>query len=161
MKKIKNIFISLVLLASLFSVIAYTNADSNKREDVSKAYEIDKYLVYDDAVTTSNDSLESAWYDINPHSTQVEMYLYVDDTARIDYYIDYRYGADQEVTLAVDSIVTVGTALTGKGKGIVLKGYGTSAIVNNIPGARQVRYRAYWNARSEATIKHHAAIIQN
>ena len=158
MKKSKYIISSLLLVLALaFTFHVYTG--NTKEPDKT---EVNKFLIYDDAVTTANDSLESNWYDINPTSTQVEMYLTVDDTARIDYYIDYRSAPNETaVTLAVDSIVTVGTALTGKGKGIVLKGYGASGIVNLIPGAGQVRYRAYRNAESETIISHHAWIKQN
>lgn len=115
-------------------------------------------VISDSAVTSSNDSLESAWVPIG-ESQQVMLFLTVDDTAHIKYYIDYRYGNQKELTLAVDSIKTVGTASTELSKGVLLRGFGSSAITNLIPGANEIRYRGYRQAGAEATTSHTASLI--
>lgn len=115
-------------------------------------------VISDSAVTSSNDSLESAWIQIG-ESEQVSFFITVDDTAHIKYYIDYRYGNQKEITLAVDSIKTVGTASTELSKGILLRGYGASAITNLIPGANEVRFRGYRQSDAEATTAFTASLI--
>lgn len=115
------------------------------------------FIISDEAVTSSNDSLESEWKDITG-CTDVEIGMYVDDSTRIDYYIDYSFGTMKSesgtgyLTLAVDSITTALSTSTGKYKGIMLRGAGASGIVNQIPGANWIRWRGYRNsARSETT----------
>lgn len=115
-------------------------------------------IISDTAVTSSNDSLESAWIPIG-ESGQVSFYLTVDDTAHIKYYIDYRYGTQKEVTLAVDSIKSVGTSLSEFSKGVLLRGYGTSAITNLIPGANEVRFRGYRQADAETTTSFTVSLV--
>lgn len=116
-----------------------------------------KWLIYDDAVTSANDSLESGWVKIS--GANIELFLAVDDTMRVDYYIDYRVATETNyLTTAADSLVTRGTALTGKGKGVVLRGQSTSGIVNIIPGAEFIRLRAYRHASSETTGSFHAGL---
>lgn len=113
-------------------------------------------IISDEAVTTSNDSLESAWYDVGGCS-DVELGLFVDDTVHIKYYIDYSSGTFKSetgtgyLTLAVDSIKTVGTTNTGLYKGIILRGAGASGVVNQIPGANWIRWRGYRQSDSETS----------
>lgn len=106
-------------------------------------------VIYSTTVTSSNDSLESSW--INADYNDVSITLYVNDTMRVDYYIDYRVDTLSALTLAVDSIKTTGTALTGLSKAVILRGYGASAITNLIPGANQFKVRGYRHSSSGAT----------
>lgn len=101
-----------------------------------------EWLIYDNAVTTDNDSLVSEWTRI--YGANVELYLVVSDTMSVRYYVDYRMStAAAWLTTTVDSIVTVGTDNEWLAKSVVLRGQGDSAVINKIPGADFIRLRAY------------------
>ncbi len=118
-----------------------------------------EWLIYDDAVTVSNDSLESEWTKL--YGANVELYLVTSDTMRINYYIDYRMSTEPAwFTLSVDSLVTKGTALEWKAKTIVLRGQSDSSIVNKIPGADFMRLRAYRDTSSETSGSFHGGLNQ-
>ena len=70
----------------------------------------------------------------------VALFMGVDDTARVNYIISYKAGNSPFVALAQDSIVTRSTALTGKGFGKVLRGYGLATDL--IPGATVIKVTA-------------------
>lgn len=118
-------------------------------------------LINDEAVTTSNDSLETAWIDLGEHANQVSFWLAVDDTAHIKYYVDYKGSTsfDEYLSTTVDSIKTVGTSSSTLGKGITIRGFGTSAITNVIPGGRYIRFRGYRQSDAETTTTFRCVLI--
>lgn len=109
-----------------------------------------KYIINDEAVTSSNDTIVSGWVDVTG-CFGVELMFQIDDTCRIDYQVDYSFGIATDATngyltvagVGTDSIKTTGTANANLIKGVLLKGYGTSAITNLIPGANFIRVRCY------------------
>lgn len=118
-----------------------------------------KYVIYDDAATTTNDTLISSWINLNG-ATNVSLWYYTDDTSYVKGSFDYRYGTDTEISsLTADtlSLDTRSSAVSGLSKGKVLQGYGLAASL--IPGANQVRVTLIWKAGSETSTKVHAALI--
>ncbi len=129
------------LIALLFLLVAVSS------------YSQTKTLINDEAVTSSNDTLVSEWIYIG-NADHVEIFNSVDDTMHVKYYIDYGVGSNASsyyATVAVDSIKSTGTASTQVSVGKVLRGFGTSAISNLIPGANYIRMRAYNQSGSETT----------
>ena len=110
-------------------------------------------LINETAATDDNDTLTSSWTYIGD-ADYVEFFHSVDDTVDVRWYIDYGVGSDRGTyygTTAIDSIKSTGTASTQVSVGKVLKGFGTSAITNLIPGANYIRLRAYFQTASEAS----------
>ncbi len=106
-------------------------------------------LVSDDAVTDTNDSLETGWISIDD-ANAVELFMSVDDTVDIRFYVDYAVGngGTYYVTTAIDSIKSTGTASTQVSAGKVLRNF---SATNLIPGANYIRFRAYFQSASEAS----------
>ena len=118
-----------------------------------------KFIIYDEAVTTSNDTLVSEWVSIGS-SQNVAIFYNTDDTSYVKGSFEYRYGSVTSVnSLTADtlSLDTRGSALTGISKGKVLRGYGLTADL--IPGANAVRVTMIWKAGSEATTAVKVGII--
>ncbi len=153
------------LIAAIFCLAGTVSSEERAVSKENRFYNRDIFqipflgaeeIITDADVTSSNDSLESAWKNITG-AMDVELAIYTDDTMHIKYYVDYSFGTfpyeegTGYLTLAVDSIKTVGTANTGLYKGVLLRGYGTSGIVNQIPGANMIRWRGYRQSGSEAT----------
>jgi hypothetical protein len=110
-----------------------------------------KFVIYDNAVTTTNDTLVSAWIPLNG-ATNVSLFYNTDDTSYVKGSIEYRYGTLDAITLgAADtlSLDTRGGALTGLSKGKILQGFGLATSL--IPGANAVRVTMIWKAGSETT----------
>lgn len=118
-----------------------------------------KYAIYDNAVTTSNDSLTSAWIPLNG-ATNVAIFYNVDDSTYVKGTFEYRYGTDTEIssvaadTLSLDNRV----GSTGLSKGKILQGFGLAASL--IPGANAVRFKLYRQSTSgDATNAVHLGLI--
>lgn len=107
-------------------------------------------LISDDAVTDSNDSLETGWIPLGLNANYVELFSSVDDTVDVRYYVDYAAGPEGTyyATVAIDSIKSTGTASTQVSTGKVLR---NASATNLIPGANYIRYRGYFQTASEAT----------
>ena len=67
-----------------------------------------KYVIYDDAVTTTNDTLISAWIPLNG-ATNVALFYYTDDTSYVKGSFDYRYGTDTEISSVVGDTLSLDT----------------------------------------------------
>jgi len=118
-----------------------------------------KYVIYDDAVTTTNDTLISAWIPLNG-ATNVALFYYTDDTSYVKGSFDYRYGTDTEISsVAADtlSLDTRTSAAAGLSKGKILQGFGLATSL--IPGANAIRVTMIWKAGSETTTKVHVGLV--
>jgi hypothetical protein len=118
-----------------------------------------KYVIYDDAATTTNDTLVSAWIPLNG-ACNVALFYNTDDTSYVKGSVEYRYGGLDAITLgAADtlSLDTRGTTLTGLSKGKVLQGFGLATSL--IPGANAIRVTMIWKAGSETSTKVHVGMI--
>jgi len=118
-----------------------------------------KFIIFDEAVTTTNDTLVSEWVSIGS-SQNVAIFYNTDDTSYVKGSFEYRYGqttAISSVTADTLSLDTRGGALTGLSKGKVLRGYGLAADL--IPGANAVRVTMIWKAGSETTTAVKVGII--
>lgn len=118
-----------------------------------------KYVIYDDAVTTTNDTLISSWIPLNG-ATNVAIFYNTDDTSYVKGSFDYRYGQDNEIaSLAADtlSLDTRSSAATGLSKGKILQGYGLATSL--IPGANAIRVTMIWKSGSETTTKVHVGLV--
>jgi len=106
-----------------------------------------RYAINDSAVTSSNDSLTSAWISLNG-ATNVAIFYTVDDSTYVKGGFEYRYGSGTEITnVAADTLSLdnrVGS--TGLSKGKILQGYGLAASL--IPGANAVRFKLYRQSTS-------------
>lgn len=111
-------------------------------------------LVSDAAVTDANDSLETGWKYIGD-ANFVSLFLSIDDTVDIRFYVDYAVGPAGTYynTVAIDSIKSTGTASTQVSEGRVLR---NASATDLIPGANYIRYRAYFQSASEASGVHYA-----
>ena len=111
----------------------------------------EKFVIYDDAVTTTNDTLTSAWTYVGS-SPNVAIFYNTDDTSYVKGSFEYRYGQTTAISnVAADtlSLDTRSSAVSGLSKGKVLRGYGLAADL--IPGANYIRVQMIWKAGSEAT----------
>lgn len=109
----------------------------------SYAQNITKTMIYDDAVTVTNDTLESGWFDIKDYSL-AELYVAVGDSLSLGttFTVYYRAGAETGTTYlpyASDtaSVSNIGVS-TSEESGKELRGF----IANNIPGANTIKVRA-------------------
>ena len=107
-------------------------------------------LISDDAVTDTNDSLETGWINLGSNANYVSLYLSVDDTVDIRWYVDYAVGGAGTfyATTGIDSIKSTGTASTQVSSGKVLR---NSSATDLIPGANFIRFRGYFQSASEAS----------
>jgi len=118
-----------------------------------------KNMIYDDAVTTANDTLVSAWIPLYG-SSNVALFYNTDDTSYVKGSVEYRYGALDAIVLGVAdtlSLDTRGGTLAGLSKGKVLQGFGLATSL--IPGANAVRVTMIWKAGSEASTKVRVALV--
>jgi len=145
----KKIIIALLFITSV--------ALSNDVLDNSKALPFEYMglssvinLISDDAVTDTNDSLETGWISLGNNANYVSLFLSVDDTVDIRWYLDYAVGSagTYYVTTAIDSIKSTGTASEQVSVGKVLR---NSSATDLIPGANFIRFRAYFQSASEAS----------
>ena len=85
--RFKNI-IAVLIVAFILGVVGYGAGDYHK------------YVIYDDAVTTTNDTLISAWIPLNG-ATNVALFYNTDDTSYVKGSFSYRYGTDTEINSVV------------------------------------------------------------
>lgn len=118
-----------------------------------------KYAIYDNAVTSSNDSLISSWINLNG-ATNVAIFYSVDDSTYVKGTFEYRYGTDTEISsLTADTLSLVNTlGSSGLSKGKILQGFGLATSL--IPGANAVRFKLYRQSTSgDATNAVHLGLI--
>lgn len=152
-KKVKDKFAKFSIIFSVLVLITIASVTYMGAGDYQK------YVIYDDAATTTNDTLISSWIPLYG-ATNVALHYYTDDTSYVKGSFDYRYGADTEIgSVAADtlSLDTRSSAVSGLSKGKILQGYGLATSL--IPGANQVRVTLIWKAGSETTTKIHCALI--
>lgn len=119
MKKSLKVIFSVVIVAVL--IIAGT-------------YSTEKFIANDASVATG-DSVVSGWVYIGG-SPNVALNYSVEDTMNVYFTARYRFGQEPHNVVAVDTVGTTGTTLTGKSKGRVLRGYGLATDL--IPGANWI-----------------------
>lgn len=97
-----------------------------------------KFAIYDEAVTSSNDTLVSSWIPLNG-STNVSLFYSVGDSTYMKGTFEYRYGSLTSVSsVAADTLsLDNRTGSSGLSKGKILQGCGLAASL--IPGANAVR----------------------
>lgn len=115
----------------------------------ASAQEFDGYLVNDDAVTTSNDTLISSWTDISGFG-QVELFITIGDSISFGAFtVEWDGGTGTAKTVSVlsgaDTLSSLGSA-SSKSNGVLLRGYTT----NIIPGAGSIRITAIRKTYSTA-----------
>lgn len=118
-----------------------------------------KYIIYDDAVTTTNDTLISAWIPLNG-ATNVALFYGTDDTSYVKGSFDYRYGSETEISSVVADTLSLDTRTStaaGLSKGKILQGYGLATSL--IPGANAIRVTMIWKLGSQATTKVHVGLV--
>lgn len=144
--RFKNI-ITVLIVALVLGLAGYGAGDYHK------------YAIYDDAVTTTNDTLISQWIPLNG-ATNVALYAYTNDSLWVRSTWEYRYGQDDAVTTIADSIGlynSVSVDNVGLSKGKVLQGFGLATSL--IPGANAIRVTAIRYGGTKPTGKVHVGII--
>lgn len=139
--------ISVIFVALIVTVVAIGAGDYSK------------FVIYDDAVTATNDTLISAWIPLNG-ATNVALFYNTDDTSYVKGSFSYRYGSETEINSVVADTLSLDTrksTAAGLSKGKVLQGYGLATSL--IPGANAVRVTMIWQEGSEATTKVHVGLI--
>jgi len=118
-----------------------------------------KYVIYDDAVTTTNDTLISSWIPLNG-ATNVALYAYTNDSLWVRTTWSYRYGQDDAVTTVADSIGLYNSHSVndvGLSKGKILQGFGLATSL--IPGANEIRVTSIRMDGTKPTGKIHVGLI--
>lgn len=114
----------------------------------SFAYGQSAFIINDNAVTTSNDTLISSWQTITDFS-RLQLYFEIGDSVSYGFTVQYRGGGLTAVSLTAlsgaDSISSLGSA-TSVGKGLILRDY----TANIIPGANSFRVIAIRKTYSTA-----------
>jgi hypothetical protein len=121
----------------LFLILFIVSASAVNAQNTTKT------MIYDDAVTVTNDTLESGWFDIKDYSL-AELYVAVGDSLSLGttFTVYYRAGAETGTTYLpyssdTASVSNIG-ASTSEETGKVLRG----STANNIPGANTIKVRA-------------------
>jgi len=144
--RFKNI-IAVLIVAFILGVVGYGAGDYHK------------YVIYDDAVTTSNDTLISAWIPLNG-ATNVALFYNTDDTSYVKGSFEYRYGQDAAISNLVADTLSLDNRSSaddvGLSKGKILQGYGLATSL--IPGANAIRVTMIWKAGSKTTTKVHVGL---
>ena len=138
MKMNKITFVSLLAVLTLFvfSNMNYAQVGLVSPPSVSSGYG----FIYNNAVTTTNDTLASNWFWIGDHST-IELGFAVNDSAKLSVIVNYQAGADEYGTItpaSTDTLTT--TSNTGAYMTLVLRGYNSAGtFVNRIPASNKIR----------------------
>lgn len=98
----------------------------------------EKFIIYDEAVTSSNDTLVSAWTYIGS-SSNIAIFYNVNDSCYAKGSFEYRYGQTTAISNVVADTLSLDTrgSTSSLSKGKVLRGYGLTADL--IPGANYLR----------------------
>ena len=120
---------------------------------IAATTDVSRYIIFDEAVTTSNDTLQSGWVWIGS-APNVAIFYSTDDTMYVKGDFRYRYGTGSgsyiaSLTADTLSLDTRSTAATGLSKGKVLRGYGSATDL--IPGANYIWFEVRRQAGSETT----------
>ena len=144
--RFKNI-IAVLIVAFILGVVGYGAGDYHK------------YVIYDDAVTTTNDTLISAWIPLNGASN-VALFAYTNDSLWVRTTWSFRYGQDDAVTTVADSIGLYNSLSVndvGLSKGKILQGFGLATSL--IPGANAIRITSIRMDGTKPTGKIHVGLV--